>query len=357
MMVTKRLRKYTATHTKLFLCAMLVVVIVAFGVLVSCDDGGSSPDLILRVFYKGGGLVDFDALTFERLKYYEGIEGDLCAFNDVTGEIWVARGDKVFKYDKDGRYEFGGVQLKAKAADIVVNKYGGNAWIFCENGTVYMIDTKGPVNNRPNSGCALPHPHTGNTEYFLEPDHYKGGCWVIAKNKLYYFYEWGTMRLGKEYPQRITAASARPTEMSCWLATFSTSGAAELVLVNYMFEMRDKISGGGLFREAKCLRLAGKPSRFWLVDYAKRNNDFFCDLKVISPGGKLIAMAPNVPNRPELVVDAETGYAWYYGRTGTAMFLLALDENGENVYERLRVVSTGNIGRDAEAFQLLRRSD
>jgi hypothetical protein len=145
--------------------------------------------------------------------------------------------------------------------------------------------------------------------------------------------------------------------MSCWLATRSAGGAAELILVSYEFKVQDKISGEGLFREIKSLRFLEKPNRFWLVDYVKRNNGYFYDLKVISPWGKLIATVPNVPNGPEIIIDAKTGYAWYYGRPGTSMLLLTLDENGENVYERLRVVAAGAIGRDVEAFQVLRRSD
>ncbi len=186
---TRKLKRRGSSRTRTALKPRLAlwagVGVFIFAIALSCgDEDANSSDLVLRVFYEGAGVADFDALSLQRQRYYEGIDGGLCAFDEETGAIWVAKDYKVHKFDKYGRYLFGGVKLKAKATDIVVNQKTPFAWVFREDGAVSGIHPKRAINNTPYGTLYLRHPHTGNTEYFLEPDNNRGGCWIIAKNEL-----------------------------------------------------------------------------------------------------------------------------------------------------------------------------
>jgi hypothetical protein len=331
----------------------LAALVVAVGALISCDDGGSSPDLILRVFYKGGGLAEFDALTFERIKYYEGIEGDLCAFNDVTGEIWVARGDKVFKYDKDGRYEFGGVQLRANATDIAVNEKTGDAWVFREDGTVSLICREGTVNGRPEWNKPLPHPHNeGDTRFFLEPDNCKGGCWVIANYDLYYFYDWGGLGLHKVYAYSIKAASASAGKRGCWIGKSSGQGLTELLYVRSNGEAEKRINCLNTGKDLKYMEFVEERNQLWLVDKEEREGEQYYNLTVFAPNGELKAIAPNVVGGGVLEVNSKLQFGWYSGFTGPNIYIFAYDEKYASLYERLKLIGYGGIGTPIYAFTI-----
>jgi hypothetical protein len=320
---------------------------------LSCGDDGGSSDLVLRVFYDGAGVADFDALSFERERYYDGIEADLCAFDEETGAIWVAKDYKVHKFDKYGRYVFGGVELRAKAADIVVNQKTHFAWVFREDGAVSRIHPKGAIHNRPEGTYYLPHPHKGNTEYFLEPDNNRGGCWIIAKNELYYEQEWGAILTHKIYNYPITAASASRGMCNCWLATKDERGSPELLYVDrYAKNLKEILEG---VREVERLELAEQDNQLWMVDKVKRGGVEYRDLRIMNANGVLTATAPNVPPGAILAVDPGRGCGWYYGRTGTNAYLFAYDENAGDIYARLSLLKVGEIGTKVGNYTILNR--
>jgi hypothetical protein len=328
-----------------------VGVFVFSGLFIFCGDEEYTPEIILRVFYVGGGVTDFDALTLARQKYYEGIEADLCAFDEETGAIWVAKGYKVHKFDRDGRYLFGGVKLRAKATDIVVNQETHYAWVFREDGAISLIHPKGAEHNRPAGTVPLPHPHKGNTEYYLEPDNNRGGCWVVAKNELYYLQPWGETRLHKVYPHAIMAASAGAKSCRCWVATKDRRGFPQIIYLDRDGrKLREIVEG---VREIELLKLVEARNTLWMVDKAIRNGTYYRDLRVMNTGGVLKAVAANVPPGPILAVDAKGGYGWYYGRTGSNVFLFEYDESAGYVYERLRLSRVGGIGRKAGGYTLI----
>lgn len=93
----------------------------------------------------------------------------------------------------------------------------------------------------------------------------------------------------------------------------------------------------------------------WMVDKVKRSGTEYRDLRIMNTNGVLKAAAPNVPPGPSLAVDPERDYGWYYGRTGTNAYLFAYDENGGDVYERLRLIKTGEIGRKVGGFTVFDR--
>jgi hypothetical protein len=319
--------------------------------MMACEDGGSSPDLILRVFYKGGGLADFDALTFERLKYYEGIEGDLCAFNDVTGEIWVAKGDKVFKYDKEGRYEFGGINLRADATDIVVNENTGNGWVFCENGYVSQISNEGDPNNRPYTTYPTPYQHRNNTAYYLEPDNAEGGCWVIAKREIVYISSYGSGGLIKTFDNPVTAASSANREPSCWIATEGWGGYTELIKIDYKGGVEREITKRPYLDETIRLEFSEARNRLWAIVKCERNGNINYDIRVVSTNGDIEGIASNVMDTPDLVINTKRNYGWCYKNSAVAVF--ELNEKRDDLHDRFLMLGYGSTNREAENVSII----